>query len=152
MIDELKSELNRIERTINLPGTSYTGTLGILSDFTYRVFKSKGLSFPEKLSLARMADAVGLLLDNRVSSEPEFLTREEFFRICERFDWTYAMSDDSRVYNLGENRRRWILKIIAINPEYRKIYDEWHSYISSTIHDKNSTVPRPIFRGADDVQ
>lgn len=52
------------------------------------------------------------------------MTEEEFKELLRKHDWTFAFSDDNRVYQAGSASLRRIQGIVKSNPEFNKLYEE----------------------------
>lgn len=77
------------------------------------------------------------------ATEPGRITVVEFYDICQGFDWHYAMSDDFRVWQRGEEEGRWVREVARQNPGFEQIYDAWRKYIFSGKHYGVPEAPKP---------
>lgn len=60
--------------------------------------------------------------------EVENPTPAQFWDICARFDWYYAMSDDHRVWERGVVAEGKLKAHFKANPALKPMYDEWCTY------------------------
>jgi serine/threonine protein phosphatase PrpC len=56
------------------------------------------------------------------------MNRQEFYDLCKRHDWYYAMSDDHSVYVRGKKSRRNLEHISHQDPEFRDLLSAFARY------------------------
>ena len=71
------------------------------------------------------------------------MTKEQYFTLCEHFDWMYAMSDDNRVYTAGNIGQRNLIRVYEEHREWKDIYDAWHDYYFSGSNFGKPQAPMP---------
>lgn len=59
------------------------------------------------------------------------MTVEEYFNLCETFDWFYANADDNRVYTEGQRGYNELRGLAKSNEDFARIFIEWNSYVHS---------------------
>lgn len=71
------------------------------------------------------------------------ITLDQFYEILEKHDWLYYMSDDSRVYNLGERAEGRIEAIARQSPKLTALHDAFKAYIFSGPTWGKEPLPKP---------
>jgi len=71
------------------------------------------------------------------------MTIEQYFALCQSFDWFYEYSDDFRVWEAGENGRKSLEKYASNDPIFMDIFLAWKNYNFSGSNFGTPQCPKP---------
>lgn len=77
------------------------------------------------------------------------VTPNEFFDLCERFDWFYEWSDDSRIWKIWAKRHEFLMSVLLYHRRrktdkpYQAIYEAFQAYHYSGEAWKTEKAPVP---------
>lgn len=76
------------------------------------------------------------------------MTLTDFYELLERTDWTYEMSDDSRVAAHGRQKMAEVRRLANLSNEHKVLFDAFHKYVWQG----GEKPSRPFVSGLTDVK
>ncbi len=68
------------------------------------------------------------------------MTNEQFFKLLQKHDWTYMMSDDHRAYTKGQNESRVLQAAYQENDFFMKMFRDYNAFVWQT---RDNPIARP---------
>jgi len=57
------------------------------------------------------------------------MSKEDFYKKCEYHDWTFACSDDSKVYRAGKASHEQLEKLAQSDPVFLQIFTAFDNFV-----------------------
>ena len=72
------------------------------------------------------------------------MTVEQYFALCENFDWFYDFTEDFRIWQKGKETNFNLMKYAEQNLTYMRIYTAWKTFNFSGANFGTPQKPKPL--------
>jgi hypothetical protein len=72
------------------------------------------------------------------------MTVEQYFALCENFDWYYDFTEDFTVWQKGKETNTNLMRYANQNSTFMRIYTQWKLYNFSGVNFGTKQCPKPV--------